>query len=367
MVARLCERIGVPHHIMRWSGPHPTVGIPAAARLARYRLIHALAGDLDAGVVALGHTADDQAETVAMRRVRGEGPGLAGMADATLVLRSLWAVRPLLGLTRASLRRFLAASGVTWVDDPSNADPTFERVRIRDGLDDATRTELCRAARDRAEARTAVSLRAAGLVRDLVRHEATGAWSGAWSGVWSIDRALLDDDPGAARVALAALAAVIGGANAIPSAAQADGLLQGLRPTSGRVGLSGAIFDCRGREIAACREWRGTGPAAATVAPDALWDGRFVNAGRSPVPVRATGFRERDAGRRSIEAIAAAALPFAEAAGSARIEPGTACWHAFLPAFDLALAAAVRALSGCAPLPPAPVRSPLPRHIRGYA
>jgi tRNA(Ile)-lysidine synthase len=77
--------------------------------------------------VLLAHSLDDQAETVLLGLARGSGArSLAGMAAATGVYR-----RPLLGVTRQTLRRACADQGLTPWDDPHNSDPSFTRVRVR--------------------------------------------------------------------------------------------------------------------------------------------------------------------------------------------------------------------------------------------
>ena len=86
------------------------------------------------GMVALGHTLDDQAETFLLRLARGSGRRRTGaMAPATRLRRPLW-LRPLLGVRRAALRAWLRREGVGWAEDPGNADPRFDRVRARAAL-----------------------------------------------------------------------------------------------------------------------------------------------------------------------------------------------------------------------------------------
>ncbi|MFP7761320.1 tRNA lysidine(34) synthetase TilS [Marisediminicola sp. LYQ85] len=102
-------------------------GPEAAAREARYATIEGARRDTEASVVLLGHTLDDQAETVLLGLARGSGPtSLAGMPH-----RRGSIVRPLLGVTRSTTVRFCADSGLEpWID-PHNADPAFARVRAR--------------------------------------------------------------------------------------------------------------------------------------------------------------------------------------------------------------------------------------------
>jgi tRNA(Ile)-lysidine synthase len=97
-------------------------GEPAGcARQARRQLIGAWAREAGLGAVALGHTLDDQAETVLMRLARGSGvDGLAAMAPVSEAEGVLW-LRPMLGLRRAALRDYLTRARVAWHEDASNA------------------------------------------------------------------------------------------------------------------------------------------------------------------------------------------------------------------------------------------------------
>jgi tRNA(Ile)-lysidine synthase len=101
-----------------------------AARRARHAALRAAAGDHGATAIALGHTADDQAETVLMRALSGATPrALAGMAP-----RSGRLVRPLLRVWRRDTLAYCAALGLVPLDDPSNRDPRFLRSRVRHRL-----------------------------------------------------------------------------------------------------------------------------------------------------------------------------------------------------------------------------------------
>jgi tRNA(Ile)-lysidine synthase len=107
-----------------------TGGPEAAARTARYAALDEAAERLGAAAVLLGHTLDDQAETVLLGLARGSGArSLAGMPAARGRYR-----RPLLGLERATVRAVARESGVAVWEDPHNADPAFARSRVRDEL-----------------------------------------------------------------------------------------------------------------------------------------------------------------------------------------------------------------------------------------
>ncbi|MBX9944477.1 MAG: tRNA lysidine(34) synthetase TilS [Reyranella sp.] len=128
--------LGIEAEILRWSGVKPGTGLQAAARRARYRLLGEACRRRGILHLLLAHHADDQAETVTMRAARRSGAdGLAGMA-ALVERADVRLLRPLLGLPRAVLTATLLARGVTWIDDPSNDDVRFERVRLRKAASD---------------------------------------------------------------------------------------------------------------------------------------------------------------------------------------------------------------------------------------
>jgi tRNA(Ile)-lysidine synthase len=100
----------------------------ARAREARLGALKALAGRRGYDRVALGHTRDDQAETVLMRLAKGSGPrGLGGIRP---IRDGLW-IHPLLPFSRAEVLAYLSNHGLSWMEDPTNADPRFLRNRLR--------------------------------------------------------------------------------------------------------------------------------------------------------------------------------------------------------------------------------------------
>ena len=101
-----------------------------AARIARHAALSRIARATDAGRIALGHTADDQAETVLMRILQGAGPrGLAGIPG-----RRGRIVRPLLAVDRAAVHAHILAHGLDFVEDATNRDVRFLRNRVRHEL-----------------------------------------------------------------------------------------------------------------------------------------------------------------------------------------------------------------------------------------
>jgi tRNA(Ile)-lysidine synthase len=106
-------------------------GLEAAARVARYEALAAMARETGAAWLLVGHTADDQAETVLLNIARGSGiRGLSGM-PAVRDLGDITVVRPLLDLQRRRVRAFVAKRGLRTVQDPTNADVERRRARAR--------------------------------------------------------------------------------------------------------------------------------------------------------------------------------------------------------------------------------------------
>ncbi|TPK97256.1 tRNA lysidine(34) synthetase TilS [Mesorhizobium sp. B2-4-12] len=385
-VAKLCAERGIAHRTLVWSGRKPSTGLPAAAREARYRLLAEAARREGIDLMVTGHTADDQAETVLMREAREEGlareegagreegRGLAGMAPATLHDWREWIVRPLLGTRRAALRDFLRRQNVGWADDPTNADETYERPRLRAALDrgagaqrmDGALALAARAALDR----TQLGLAAAEVILRFASQPATG--------LIRLDPALLcAGDDRAAVYALRILLAASGGIAFLPDKARSEALFGRLRAGFLCATLSRTVVDFRRAGIFLHREMRGL-PPAATVLDAAIWDGRRQitlhdgNGALLIAPLGAAAAKRLATGEgetpQSLIRAALAAEPAARQAvenpGSApdwpvspRFEarPVIAPFARFLPSFDLAPARAAALLIGTPPVPAPPL------------
>jgi tRNA(Ile)-lysidine synthase len=98
-----------------------------AARLLRYDYFQSLCQTLETTCIALGHTADDQVETLLMRLLRGSGP--AGLAGIPPVRRPF--IRPLITTHRPTILSYLASEGIAWVEDSTNVQRTYLRNRVR--------------------------------------------------------------------------------------------------------------------------------------------------------------------------------------------------------------------------------------------
>ncbi|MBX9465662.1 MAG: tRNA lysidine(34) synthetase TilS [Aquamicrobium sp.] len=367
-VATLCQQIGVEHRTMVWTGTKPEKGLIAAAREARYRLLAQAADDVGADTILVAHTMDDQAETVAMRARRGEGLGLAGMARATLYDERIWLVRPLLQVRRQALRDHLAAAGIHWIDDPTNDNRRYERVRVRSALEDNDVRALADQAARAGKARAELGRQAATLIARFVTMPARG--------LFRLDPAMFDGSD-AATHALRIVLAVAGGTPRLPDHDRATTLACRLAAGPLRVALSRALVDARKSGVWIRREHRNL-PVTQLSATQTLWDGRWRiavkdeamglqvgacrqarptadAASRSDIPeslVRAA-FSAEPCIFRDGRLIGAADTDDARALGISAW-PVEALFAHFLPEFDLALAQALRCVLARPALPVSP-------------
>jgi tRNA(Ile)-lysidine synthase len=153
------QRVGltlaVEHAAVRDFASSESLSIEDAARRLRYAFLERAAADMAADRIAVGHTQDDQAETVLLKLMRGAGlRGLGGIYP-----RRGAVIRPLLDVTRDDLRAFLRSRAETWIEDETNQDLANPRNRIRHRV----LPELDRALEG--SARPAIS-RAAALIRE---------------------------------------------------------------------------------------------------------------------------------------------------------------------------------------------------------
>ena len=130
-VKRWCKALGVKHHTLKWRHGEVATGLQAKARNARYDLMTGWCAKHGIKTLLTAHTADDQAETVAMRMKRTSSPAsLAGIWPQA-EWNSIGIMRPLLSKRRKALRIYLVSNDQEWIEDESNSNEKFERVRIR--------------------------------------------------------------------------------------------------------------------------------------------------------------------------------------------------------------------------------------------
>ena len=262
-VAAECAALGVRHEVRVWAHGDLRGNLMDAARQARMALIVDWARARGIGVVALGHTRDDQAETVLMGLARAGGlAGLSGM-------RSGWEdggvcfVRPLLDAGREELRDWLRGQGIGWIDDPSNDNDRFTRTRARRALAalaplGITAERLADVARHLAEAQAALTVLVAAVAGRLVREAAGALW---------FDTALWAEPVEVRRQIVRASVVWLAGPEARPRAADLSRLMDAMA-----AGRDATLSGCRFRNGWLMREPRAVG---GPVTAGALWDGRW--------------------------------------------------------------------------------------------
>lgn len=268
-VAKLCVDLQVPHTVLQWDGWGGQGNLQNEARRARYQLIAEWARERSLQCIALGHTLDDQAETVLMRLARGSGvDGLSAMAPRRISNGITW-IRPLLNVTRKNLQKELKLRNVTWCDDPSNEDTRFDRVKIRQALElleplGVNAHALGQVAFNMARARDALGWQAFLAARSMVKIE-RGAVRINWRGYVTLP------DEIARRILLGAIA-WISGAEYSPRRKALLGLIESLKQN-----VSATTGGCQvSRNKDSLWIYREFSPVAELIcSPGHVWDSRW--------------------------------------------------------------------------------------------
>lgn len=275
-VGRWAAELGLVHHVLSWEGPKPRTGLQAKARAARYGLLAQWCRSHGADLLLTGHTLDDQAETVLMRLMRTSSPAsLAGIPQ-----HGEWdgvrLFRPLLAVRRQALRDYLSSLDQGWIEDPSNEDAGFERVRLRQSLPALARSGVTpeRLAR----------LAAAGARTSALLEQAAGRWLRLWlreeeQGVCQLPaRQFLGLPEALQQRVLALVIGHYGGGGHEPEAEEFRRLARWVAAGKGRRTLGGALVGRRKNDFWVTREAARIAPEPLKV-PDsgeALWDNRFL-------------------------------------------------------------------------------------------
>lgn len=266
---------GITHHVLRWQGDKPNSDIQAAARGARYALLEQWCAAHAVLHLMLAHHRDDQAETLLLRLARGSGvDGLSAMAVVSERF-SVRLLRPLLGEPRDRLAATLRSQGQEWVEDPSNRDPKFARVRVRTRLPDlavegVTPSRLADTARRLGRARAALEADVAAAAARWVGFHPAG-----FAHVADQTFAHLSDEIGL-RLLARLLQAVGGGAHP-PREERVESVHAMLRGGRPRAATLGGCRVVPGKErFLVCREAGRMAPEIPVLpGEEAAWDGRF--------------------------------------------------------------------------------------------
>jgi tRNA(Ile)-lysidine synthase len=293
-VAALCEGLSMDHTTLAWEGVKPLTGLPEAARNARYALIEEFARDIGSDLILTGHTLDDQAETMLMRiRRLGEaeadggstslGRGLAAMPARSVLPGGTLLARPLLGIERDTLRAYLATFGQSWIEDPTNSDTAYERVRVRRELaaDRLLKERLAALNLAMTRWRALLARDTAALLDHLVSVKP--------GPVFLFDLKLAQAAPEPVLIhAVQVLLAVSGGGGRLVPRRKVEALVAGFGGgETGRMTLGGAVIERDGALVRFFRETRGMEGRFVDPGDTVLWDGRVevANASRQKVHV----------------------------------------------------------------------------------
>ncbi|MFH1423148.1 MAG: tRNA lysidine(34) synthetase TilS [Planctomycetota bacterium] len=181
----VAEKLQMPITVKQLNFNSNRGGIEEKARILRYETLHSVANEIDASSIAVGHTLDDQAETVLMRLLRGAGVrGLAGILPARRIFpqTEIKVVRPLIEITRKEITEYLESNQLNWIEDSTNTDTTLLRNKIRhnvlpyleklSGRD--MRNHLARIAEVSFEMRPLLDIRARELIGSLILSQGRG-------------------------------------------------------------------------------------------------------------------------------------------------------------------------------------------------
>jgi tRNA(Ile)-lysidine synthase len=277
-VAGWAKALGLRHETLVWGGVKPHSGLMARAREARYALMSDWCRDNQAPLLMTAHTMDDQAETVAMRLAR---TSTAASLAAIWRERDMGGVilhRPLLKVRRAALRDYLRARGQEWLDDPSNEQERFERVRIRRALNERADDVVPQLAGQAAEAARQVAE-----TQQAAREWASQHLTWKPEGYGVIDRqsfSLLTPD--VQNAVLQGLLETLAGTRAAPQPLASLAQWLGTGGASRR-SLGGVLFGLR-RSTAVVGREAGRIPRHPVALPESgmlLWDHRFRVEGKT--------------------------------------------------------------------------------------
>jgi tRNA(Ile)-lysidine synthase len=269
-VGRVCASWGLPHQVLRWEHDVIAGNVMDAARRARYRLMADWAAAQGVSHIILGHTADDQAETFLMELGRQSGlDGLTGM-QPHWTQGGVQFLRPFLGVTRCALRAYLTRHGIGWIDDPSNDNDRYTRVKARRAVAALQPLGIT----IQGLGAVMANLRAAQAVVGDATQQAAGRLCQCSAGEAIFDRTAWQTTAiEVQRRLLIAALRWISGAGYAPRGAAVSRVLQAVAQGQDAT-LAGCLIRVRSMQIRVVRE-----PKAVAVLeslPDMLWDGRWL-------------------------------------------------------------------------------------------
>ncbi len=274
--------LGLRAQVLKWQHDGVHSSLQEQARKARYELIGQYCRAHDIDVVVTAHHQDDQVETMLMRLMHGSGvDGLGGMRVETEIF-GVKVVRPFLDIRRNALREFLKIQNVGWIEDLSNSNLTFERVRVRTVVKQLERAGLQTQGLARSAKRLARTQEALERQTDLLMQSAVTVFA---TGYASIDRKLFE--AASDEISIRLLKRLVDWASGVEQSGDEWGvalsdierayksLTQGHQTKMAQVKMTvaGSVIAGRKKTILVGREYGRMNQSV--VVSDGVWDGRF--------------------------------------------------------------------------------------------
>jgi tRNA(Ile)-lysidine synthase len=266
---------GIIVHILRWEGDKPSSNIQAIARKERYKIISSYCKDNGIYHLITGHHADDQAETVFMRIMRGSGiDGVSGIKEDSCI-EGISVIRPMLSIYRDQIVSAIKEMGWHYVEDPSNKNEKFSRVKVRNFLSqpqwEFMKSKLVLLGKNAGRSRRYLDQQTNLFLKE--------SWMCCSAGTYSISiDVLLEIHEEIALRSLCRVLMHVGGSHVPTRLAQLERIYTDLRLNTWKDRtLFGCLIRIRKGNLIVIREWEDIPsftplPAGAEV----LWDGRFI-------------------------------------------------------------------------------------------
>ncbi len=262
---------GFTHKILSWEHEPIVTCIQERARNARYQLILDYIRKVDIDTILTAHTADDNIETFFMRLAKGSG--LNGLKSINKIRyeNGSQIMRPLLSLSRALITEILTSTNNEWIDDPTNKDTNFERVRVRNNIDLLSKLNISSDNLTKTIQRLDRTHEALSYIADSISRQSVKV---SQLGYAEIDFDKLCHYPNEIilRVFAKALTDINGGKVSLSSL---ENIYEGILETTKSMTLNGCLIIPQNNKYIIVRESRGITPIEVNINEQISWDGRF--------------------------------------------------------------------------------------------
>ena len=270
-VQKIAKNYGFRHKVLTWQHGHIETSIQEKARNARYQLMLDYAREENIDTILTAHTSDDNIETFIMRLAKGSG--LDGLKSINKIRHEdgIQIERPLLSLSRSITTEILRSMGNEWVDDPTNDDESFERVKIRNNISslssfNISSSNLTKTIQRLARAHESISFFTDLLSQELVELSELGYADVNFDKLRNYPKEII------LRVFAKALTDINGGTVSLSSL---EAVFAELIKTERSKTLNGCQIIPQKNKYVIVRENRGINPVEIKINERISWDGRF--------------------------------------------------------------------------------------------